>query len=73
MTIRYYKLFDLLQRRDMKKTDLLTMAGISSPTLAKLAKGESITTDTIERICAALGVQPGDIMEIVESGTGERI
>lgn len=64
MTIRYYRLFDLLLRRDMKKTDLLTLANISPPTLAKLSKGESITTEVIERICIALNVQPGDIMEL---------
>lgn len=64
MPIRYYKLFDLLQRRGLKRTDLIAMAGIGSPTLAKLGKGESVTTDTIEKICSALGVQPGDIMEM---------
>lgn len=63
--IKYYKLFDLLQRRGLKKTDLLNLVGISSPTLAKLSKGESITTDIICRICAALDVQPGDIMEYI--------
>lgn len=63
--IRYYKLFDLLQRRGLKKTDLLNLVGISSPTLAKLSKGKSITTDIICRICAALDVQPGDIMEYI--------
>jgi len=66
MPIKYYKLFDLLQRREMKKTDLLTVANISSPTLAKLTKGEVVTTEVVEKICNALNVQPGDIMEIVE-------
>ena len=64
MSIRYYRLFDILQRRGMKKTDLLTLAGISPPTLAKLSKGETVTTEVIEKVCNALGVQPGDIMEI---------
>ena len=66
MKIRYFKLFDLLNRRGMKKTDLLTLANISSPTLAKLSKGETVTTEIIEKICNALEVQPGDIMEIVK-------
>ena len=48
----------------MKKTDLLTKAKISSPTLAKLSKGETVTTEVIEKICVALNVQPGDIMEM---------
>jgi DNA-binding Xre family transcriptional regulator len=64
MSLKYYKLFDLLQRRGMKRTDLLKF--ITSPTLARLGKGESVNTEIIERICAALGVQPGDIMEYVE-------
>ena len=63
MAIRYYKLFDVLQRRGKKKTDLLDLAGISAPTLAKLSKGETVTTEVIDKICAALDVQPGDIME----------
>lgn len=59
--MRYFKLFDLLARRGMKKTDLLQW--ISSPTLAKLGKGDSVTTDVLCKICAALNVQPGEIME----------
>lgn len=63
MSIRYYKLFDLLQRRGLKKTDLLSLAGISSPTLAKLSKGDTVTTEVIGKICNALDCQPADIME----------
>lgn len=66
MSIRYFKLFDLLARRGLQKTSLLTMGPISSPTLAKLSKGEPVSTEIIERICTALGVQPGDIMEVVQ-------
>jgi DNA-binding Xre family transcriptional regulator len=61
MGIKYYKLFDLLNRRNMKKTDLLKV--VSSPTLAKLSKGETITTESISKICDYLDCQPGDIME----------
>lgn len=64
MAIKYYKLFDLLNRKGLKKTDLLSVANISSPTLAKLSKGETVTTEVIEKICLALDVQPGDIMEV---------
>ncbi|MCL2772962.1 MAG: helix-turn-helix transcriptional regulator [Oscillospiraceae bacterium] len=67
MSIKYYKLFDLLNRRGLKKTDLLKLANISSPTLAKLSRGDIITTEIIEKICIALKVQPGDIMEYVSN------
>lgn len=65
-SIRYYKLFDMLARKGFKKTDLKEEIGLSSTTIAKLSKGESVTTDTILRICERFDVQPGDIMEYVQ-------
>ena len=62
--MKYYKLFDMLQRQGKKKTDLLAV--ISAPTLAKLSKGESVTTDVLCKICDFLGCQPGEIMEYVK-------
>lgn len=59
--IRYYKLFDLLARRGMKKSDLRQI--LSSSTVAKLSKGEYISCEAIEKICEFLHCQPGDIME----------
>ena len=59
--MKYYKLFILLDKRGMKRTELLKV--ISSVTLAKLGKGESVTTDIICKICDFLDCQPGDIME----------
>ena len=46
------------------------MANISAPTLAKLRTGQIITTEMIDRICEALQVQPGDIMEYLEGKDG---
>lgn len=64
-TIQYRKLFGMLARRGYKKTDLREEVGLSTVTIAKLSKGESVTTDTILRICERFDVQPGDIMEYV--------
>ena len=63
MAIRYHKLFDMLNRRNMKKTDLLEI--MSSPTLAKLGKGAPIKSTVINDICKFLNCQPGDIMEYI--------
>lgn len=63
--MKYNKLFSLLALRDMKKSDLVSLKVISSPTLAKLSKGESVTTDVLCKICEFLKVQPSDIMEYV--------
>lgn len=62
--ISYRKLFVLLAENGMKKTDLLKV--ISSPTLAKLSKGEVIKTDIVDKICIFLNCQPGDIMEVLQ-------
>ena len=63
--IKYYKLYDLLNRRGLKTKDLLKLCNITDPTAAKLRKGESVTTAVIEKICKGLQVQPGDIMEYI--------
>lgn len=62
--MKYYKLFILLDKRGMKRTELLKV--ISSVTLAKLGKGDSVTTDIICKICDFLDCQPGDIMEYIK-------
>lgn len=67
MAIKYYKLFDLLNRRGLKKTDLLSLAGITSTTLARLSKNETVNIEIIDRLCNALQCQPGDILEYAEN------
>ena len=62
--MKYNRLFALLAQHGMKKTDLLEV--ISSPTLAKLSKSESVTTDILCKICEYLDCQPADIMEYVK-------
>lgn len=61
--MKYYKLFIMLDKKGMKRTDLLKV--VSSVTLAKLGKGESVTTDILCKICDFLDCQPGDIMEYI--------
>ena len=63
--MKYNKLFSLLDIKDMKKSDLISQGVISSPTLAKLGKGESITTTVLCQLCKFLQCQTGDIMEYV--------
>ena len=67
MTFSYKKLWKLLIDKEMKKRDLCTKAGISSATLAKMTKGESITTDSLLKICVALDCDLSDIMEIADA------
>ena len=64
MHISYKKLWKLLIDRDLKKKDLISMAGISNYTLNKLNSGKSVTTDTLIKICDALHCELDDTMEI---------
>lgn len=64
--IKFYKLLDLLNRRNISKEELRIAIGASSATISKLSKNEKVSLDIIEKICTFLGCQPGDIMEYVE-------
>lgn len=65
MKISYNKLWKLLIDKNMKRKDLQEVAGISSASIAKLGKGENITTDVLIKICEALDCRLEDIMETI--------
>ena len=65
VSVSYNKLWKLLIDRNMKRTELRIAAGISSSTLAKLGKNESVTTDVLVRICKTLNCDIGEIVEVV--------
>lgn len=64
MAISYNKLWKLLIDRGMNKTELRMRTQISESTIAKLAKGENVNTEILERICRALNCEISDIAEI---------
>ena len=65
MAITYRKLFHLLIDRNIKKGELQEKAGITASIMARLAKDETVRSNTLGKICDALQCQPGDIMENV--------
>lgn len=69
MYIDYSKLWKLLIDKGISKTDLIALTGISSRVLAKLSKNETVTTDTIARICTALDCNVSDMMECVSESS----
>ena len=66
MPFSYNKLWKLLIDQNMTKSDLRKAIGISSSTLAKMGKGETISLDVIEKICHFFDCQVEDIMEYVK-------
>lgn len=67
MRFSYNPLWKLLIDRGLKKSDLRVMSSVSSATIAKLNKGENITTDILLRICVALDCNVSDIMKLVDN------
>ncbi len=63
--IKYYKLLDVLNRREMTKEELRIKLNLSSATIAKISKNEFISLRVVNDICKFLNCQPGDIMEYV--------
>ena len=51
--------------KDMLKKDLRAMIGVSTTTMARLSKGENVSTEVLAKICSALKCDIGDIMEFI--------
>lgn len=66
MRFSYNKLWKMLIDKKMNKKKLREITGISSASMAKLGKGENVTTDVLLRICMELHCDISDIMEIID-------
>ncbi len=66
MYMNYSKLWSLLAEKELSKSDLMELTGLSSRVIAKLSKNETVTTDTVAKICSALNCDVGEIMECAE-------
>ena len=65
MAISYNKLWKLLVDKKMSKADLRKAAGIAPNTMTRLRRDEEVTLTVLNKICATLNVDIGDIMEMV--------
>lgn len=70
--IVYYKLDTLLNERKITKTQLCKDTGISTNVVSKISKNEVFKTDTLNRICEYLKVQPSEIMEWIPDAEYEK-
>ena len=66
MAVSYTKLWHILVDRNMKQKYLEEAADITHQQMYKLANDKDITTDVIGAICAALEVEPNDIMDFIQ-------
>jgi len=63
--VSYKKLWKLLIDKGINKKKLIELTGLSSSSMAKLTKGENVTTDMLCKICQALNCDFKDIMEYI--------
>ncbi|MBR1373463.1 helix-turn-helix domain-containing protein [bacterium] len=59
--INYYRFWDKMNRMGKKPKELREI--VSPATVNKLHKNQTITTETINKLCSWLNCQPGDILE----------
>ena len=64
--ISYNKLWKLMIDKGINKQELKKISGISTASIAKLGKGENITTLVLLKICEALDCDTSDIMEVID-------
>lgn len=65
MSVSYNKLWKLLIDKGIKRSQLCSMAGVSTNAIAKLGKNEDVRLEALVKICTCLGCTLDDIVEIV--------
>lgn len=65
MGMSFKPLWKMLIDRDMTKSQLRELAGISTRALAKMGKNEDVSTDVLRKICTVLNCTLSDIVELL--------
>ena len=66
MAFSYKPLWKLLIDRDMTKKQLMQATGISKSTMDKMARGEIVSLEIIDRICFHLRCDVENVIEHIE-------
>lgn len=61
----YDKLWHRMIDLKLKKKDLQSRANLSSNVIAKMGRGESVTLETLAKICVVLNCSIADLVEFV--------
>lgn len=68
MPVNYDKLWKLLIDKKMNRTDLKEAAGVSFNVIAKMGKCETVSMESILKICKALDCDISDIVATEKTG-----
>lgn len=63
LSINYDKLWSILQKKGLSRTELVHMAKISTKAMAKLGKNEDVCVKILIKICLVLNCKIDDTME----------
>lgn len=66
MAVSYKKLWKILIDKNLKKTDLIKEAGVTSNIIARMGNNQYIAMESLEKICKALKCDIGDIVSFDE-------
>lgn len=66
MAVTYDRLWKLLIDKKMNKTQLKNASGISFNVLARMGKNETVSIESLEKVCHVLGCNIGDIVDIID-------
>ena len=67
MAVSYNRLWKLLIDKKMSKADLRKQAGLAPNTMTKLRRDEPVAMVVLEKICATLDTDFGDIIEYIKN------
>ena len=62
MPFTYKPLWKLLIDKDMSKKELMVSTGISKSTIDKMGRGEQVSLDIVERLCAHFSCRVEDVI-----------
>lgn len=65
MTISYNKLWKLLIDKKMSTAELRKVVGIAPNTMTRLRRDEEVSLTVLNKICSALDVDIGDVMQFL--------
>ena len=71
MAVDYSNLWKLLIDKKWNKTQLRNEAHISTNAVAKLGRNETVSLETLEKICSALGCKIDDVVDFVPDSKEE--
>ena len=71
MAVSYNNLWKMLIDKNMTKTELTNIAGITTNAMAKLGRNEDVRVNTLEKLCTSLDCKLDDIVEFIPDKKNE--